>query len=100
VDGKMDDWAKMLGGVMTMDTKGRGTKGTLAIDIKYACLNDSPAMNLDGAFPAMRRRSFCLLTSHLVRARHSRQTLTSLAAPLETWFCLVVTEGKVAHDAC
>src|SRR4051812_42457973 len=36
VDGEIGDWAKLSSGVVTMDTKGRGSKGTLAVDVKYA----------------------------------------------------------------
>jgi hypothetical protein len=36
VDGDTSDWAKLPSGVVTMDTKGRGSNGTLAVDIKYA----------------------------------------------------------------
>jgi len=36
IDGNTNDWAGLSGGVITMDTQGRGTSGTMAVDIKYA----------------------------------------------------------------
>ncbi len=36
IDGKTNDWADLPGGVITMDTQGRGTNGTMAVDIQYA----------------------------------------------------------------
>jgi hypothetical protein len=36
VDGNPDEWANVSSEVITMDTQGRGTNGTMAVDIKYA----------------------------------------------------------------
>lgn len=36
VDGDAGDWSGLPGGTITMDTQGRGTHGTLAVDIRYA----------------------------------------------------------------
>ena len=36
VDGDSSDWASLASGVVSMNTQGRGTNGTLAVDIKYA----------------------------------------------------------------
>jgi hypothetical protein len=36
VDGESSDWSSLGSGIITMDTQGRGSKGTLAVDIRYA----------------------------------------------------------------
>lgn len=36
IDGELSDWASLASGRMTMDTQGRGTNGTLAVDLQYA----------------------------------------------------------------
>ena len=36
VDGNPGDWAGLSSTVLTMDTQGRGTNGTMAVDIRYA----------------------------------------------------------------
>jgi len=36
IDGERSDWASLSSGSLTMDTQGRGTNGTLAVDIQYA----------------------------------------------------------------
>ena len=36
VDGQAGDWASLPSDVVSMNTQGRGTNGTLAVDIKYA----------------------------------------------------------------
>ena len=36
IDGNAADWAKLSSGVVTMDTQGRGTNGTLAVNVRYA----------------------------------------------------------------
>ena len=36
IDGDLSDWATLSSGTLTMDTQGRGTHGTLAVDMQYA----------------------------------------------------------------
>lgn len=36
IDGNSDDWAALPSGAVSMNTQGRGTNGTLAVDIRYA----------------------------------------------------------------
>jgi hypothetical protein len=36
IDGNAADWAALISGKVSMDTQGRGTNGTLAVDIQYA----------------------------------------------------------------
>ena len=36
IDGNADDWATLQSDVVSMNTQGRGTNGTLAVDIRYA----------------------------------------------------------------